>query len=268
MKSARKKEIAELLSKVASLLKEAATKEASYTQSPKFAIDLRALRELVDNGQQRARWKPEEAGGADPGTRRKKWRGKDGRAGNNYARSSARTGLHALLRLLTCFCNFEITDRIKSIPSRIHVCNPYFITSQQVCINQHSIVFCCYKLHTRFCRTLQNKICNKIAKQILMQVSVNVINNIYKTVIFIDGCFWHGHDGCKYYQLPKTNVDFWRHKITMNIARDYSNNVDLKLAGWHVIRIWECEIKTKAKRKNTLEALYFNIISKNNGFIF
>ena len=55
MKSARKKEIAELLSKVASLLKEAATKEASYTQSPKFAIDLRALRELVDNGQQRAR---------------------------------------------------------------------------------------------------------------------------------------------------------------------------------------------------------------------
>lgn len=64
----------------------------------------------------------------------------------------------------------------------------------------------------------------------------------YKTVIFIDGCFWHGHDGYKYYRLPKTNVDFWRHKITMNVARNYSNNVDLKLAGWLVIRIWKCEI--------------------------
>lgn len=96
--------------------------------------------------------------------------------------------------------------------------------------------------------------------------SPDIVLKKYKTVIFIDGCFWHGHDGCKYYQLPKTNVDFWRHKITMNIARDYSNNVDLKLAGWHVIRIWECEIKTKTKRKNTLEALYFNIISKTTEY--
>lgn len=96
--------------------------------------------------------------------------------------------------------------------------------------------------------------------------SPDIVLKKHKTVIFIDGCFWHGHDGCKYYQLPKTNVDFWRHKITMNIARDYSNNVDLKLAGWHVIRIWECEIKTKAKRKNTLEALYFNIISKTTEY--
>ena len=96
--------------------------------------------------------------------------------------------------------------------------------------------------------------------------SPDIVLKKYKTVIFIYGCFWHGHDGCKYYQLPKTNVDFWRHKITMNIARDYSNNVDLKLAGWHVIRIWECEIKTKAKRKNTLEALYFNIISKTTEY--
>lgn len=96
--------------------------------------------------------------------------------------------------------------------------------------------------------------------------SPDIVLKKYKTVIFIDRCFWHGHDGCKYYQLPKTNVDFWRHKITMNIARDYSNNVDLKLAGWHVIRIWECEIKTKAKRKNTLEALYFNIISKTTEY--
>ena len=61
--------------------------------------------------------------------------------------------------------------------------------------------------------------------------SPDIVLKKYKTIIFIDGCFWHGHEGCKYYRLPKTNVDFWRHKIAMNIARDYSNNVDLKLAG-------------------------------------
>ena len=72
--------------------------------------------------------------------------------------------------------------------------------------------------------------------------SPDIVLKKYKTVIFIDGCFWHGHDGYKYYRLPKTNVDFWRHKITMNVARNYSNNVDLKLAGWLVIRIWKCEI--------------------------
>lgn len=90
----------------------------------------------------------------------------------------------------------------------------------------------------------------------------DIVLKKYKTVIFIDGCFWHGHEGCKFYRLPKTNVDFWNHKIAMNIARDYANNVDLKLAGWRVIRIWECEIKTKAKRNATLEALYLDIISK------
>jgi len=56
--------------------------------------------------------------------------------------------------------------------------------------------------------------------------SPDIVLKKYRTVIFIDGCFWHGHKGCKYYRLPKTNIDFWRHKIVMNIARDYANNVD------------------------------------------
>lgn len=89
--------------------------------------------------------------------------------------------------------------------------------------------------------------------------SPDIVLKKYKTVVFIDGCFWHGHEGCKYYRLPKTNVDFWRHKITLNIARDYANGVDLRLAGWKVIRIWECDIKTKAKREETLESLYNEI---------
>ena len=68
--------------------------------------------------------------------------------------------------------------------------------------------------------------------------SPDIVLRKYKTVIFVDGCFWHGHEGCKYFRLPKSNVYFWKHKIAMNIARDYANTVDLKLAGWRVIRIF------------------------------
>lgn len=89
--------------------------------------------------------------------------------------------------------------------------------------------------------------------------SPDIVLRKYKTVVFIDGCFWHGHEGCKHYRLPKSNVDYWRHKIAMNIARDYVNGVDLRLAGWKVIRVWECEIKTKMSRDARLERLYNEI---------
>ena len=89
--------------------------------------------------------------------------------------------------------------------------------------------------------------------------SPDIVLKKYKTAIFIDGCFWHGHDGCRYYRLPKTNTDYWRHKIAMNIARDYAAGVDLRLAGWRVIRIWECEIRPKALRAATLDRLYLQI---------
>lgn len=94
--------------------------------------------------------------------------------------------------------------------------------------------------------------------------SPDIVLKKYRTVVFIDGCFWHGHEGCKYYRLPKSNVDFWRHKIAMNIARDYVNGVDLRLAGWKVLRIWECDIKTKAKREPTLQQLYQEITGTNH----
>ena len=91
--------------------------------------------------------------------------------------------------------------------------------------------------------------------------SPDIVLRKYKTVVFVDGCFWHGHEGCKYFRLPQSNVDFWRHKIAMNIARDYANNVDLKLAGWNVIRIWECEIRTVAQREEYLNHLYDRIVN-------
>lgn len=90
--------------------------------------------------------------------------------------------------------------------------------------------------------------------------SPDIVLKKYKTTIFIDGCFWHGHDSCKYFRLPKSNVDFWRQKIAMNRARDHANNVNLEHAGWKVIRIWECEIRTKAKRDETLSKLFTQII--------
>ena len=70
-----------------------------------------------------------------------------------------------------------------------------------------------------------------------LQGSPDIVLKKYKTVVFIDGCFWHGHEGCKYYRLPKTNVDFYRHNIAMNIARDYANVIDFRLTGWKVIRV-------------------------------
>ena len=76
----------------------------------------------------------------------------------------------------------------------------------------------------------------------------------YKTVIFVNGCFWHGHEGCRYFVWPKNNADFWKVKIGGNISRDTKIIAELKSAGWRVITIWECELKS-ARREATLIAL-------------
>ena len=65
----------------------------------------------------------------------------------------------------------------------------------------------------------------------------------YKTVIFVHGCFWHGHEGCKYYVVPKTRTDWWLNKINGNIANDEKAMNALRKEGWKVIIIWECELK-------------------------
>ncbi len=76
----------------------------------------------------------------------------------------------------------------------------------------------------------------------------------YKTVIFVNGCFWHAHEGCKYFVWPKNNSEFWREKISGNVKRDNRNNKELKDNGWRVITIWECELKSP-KRQETLDTL-------------
>lgn len=69
----------------------------------------------------------------------------------------------------------------------------------------------------------------------------------YKTVIFVHGCFWHGHEGCTYARLPESNIEFWQSKIAKNIINDKLHIAKLKESGWNVLIIWECELKSKQK---------------------
>lgn len=76
----------------------------------------------------------------------------------------------------------------------------------------------------------------------------------YKSVIFVNGCFWHGHEGCRYFVWPENNAEFWKNKISGNIQRDRYNRQLLTDQGWRVIDIWECELK-KSKVNETLSKL-------------
>lgn len=76
----------------------------------------------------------------------------------------------------------------------------------------------------------------------------------YRTVIFVNGCFWHGHEGCKYFVWPKNNAEFWRQKIETNISRDQRKEAQLRDLGWNVLIVWECELRS-AKKQATLERL-------------
>lgn len=81
----------------------------------------------------------------------------------------------------------------------------------------------------------------------------------YKTVIFIHGCFWHGHEGCKYYVVPKTRTEWWLNKIANNSSNDESYQKQLSSSGWKVLTIWECELRSKAI-VDTLSTITSNIV--------
>ena len=82
----------------------------------------------------------------------------------------------------------------------------------------------------------------------------------YKTCVFVNGCFWHGHEGCRYFVWPKSNEDFWKDKITKNRDRDQRNYTLLEQMGWNVLLVWECQLK-KDKRDITLAQLKDAIIN-------
>ena len=73
-----------------------------------------------------------------------------------------------------------------------------------------------------------------------------------RKIVFVNCCFWHGHQGCRYARLPKSRVDFWRTKIKNNRARDRRNVAMLKAAGWTVLTVWQCELKAIEALANKL----------------
>lgn len=80
----------------------------------------------------------------------------------------------------------------------------------------------------------------------------------YKTVIFVNGCFWHAHEGCKYFKWPENNAEFWKNKLLGNKNRDITNIQKLRAIGWNVIVVWECELK-KHNQVKRLNELYLEI---------
>ena len=83
---------------------------------------------------------------------------------------------------------------------------------------------------------LQNK-CKKCAGK------PDIVLKKYRLVIFVNGCFWHGHNKCKIFRMPKSNLKYWNKKIKSNKQRDRRNKIALTKLGWHHITIWECQLK-------------------------
>ena len=77
----------------------------------------------------------------------------------------------------------------------------------------------------------------------------------YKTVIFVNGCFWHGHTNCKKAALPTSNTQFWKEKISGNIIRDTENIYKLQNMGYKVLTVWQCELTPAGVREQTLNQL-------------
>lgn len=87
----------------------------------------------------------------------------------------------------------------------------------------------------------------------------DIVLKKYGTVIFIHGCFWHGHEGCRYFVIPKTRTQWWIDKINKNKKNDIKNQSALLESGWRIIIIWECELK-----KDTLEETLGKLVQRLN----
>ncbi|HHU01683.1 MAG: very short patch repair endonuclease [Christensenellales bacterium] len=85
----------------------------------------------------------------------------------------------------------------------------------------------------------------------------------YKTIVFVNSCFWHAHEGCPNFIIPKSKLEYWVPKLEGNRKRDAEHIAELQYNGWNVITVWECELK-KAVRSERLERLYNEIIAQKN----
>ena len=86
----------------------------------------------------------------------------------------------------------------------------------------------------------------------------DIVLTRYRAVFFVNGCFWHVHEGCKYFKWPLNNKEFWETKLSGNKKRDIDNICELERLGWKVIVVWECELKKQFKAER-LDKLYTEI---------
>ncbi len=89
----------------------------------------------------------------------------------------------------------------------------------------------------------------------------DIVMRKYRTAIFVNGCFWHGHEGCRLFVMPKTNTEFWQTKIANNRERDQKNYQLLIDAGWQVVVIWQCNL-TKEKIETTMQSVAVSLNEK------
>lgn len=87
----------------------------------------------------------------------------------------------------------------------------------------------------------------------------------YRTVVFVHGCFWHGHKDCRYYTVPQTNTEFWKAKIARNQERDQEVWRKLEAKGWSVIIVWECQLK-KASLEETVNRVAAEIVRNGESY--
>ena len=85
--------------------------------------------------------------------------------------------------------------------------------------------------------------------------SPDIVLPKYGVAIMVNGCFWHGHKGCRYATKPKSNIEFWETKIARNLHRDEVTTAHLEALGWTVITVWECELRNSSQLDERLNAL-------------
>ena len=86
----------------------------------------------------------------------------------------------------------------------------------------------------------------------------DIVLRKYRTCIFVNGCFWHGHEGCGLFVMPKSRTEYWHAKIIRNQERDKRVKQELASMGWHSITVWECQLKPSS-RERTLESLAYTL---------
>lgn len=92
----------------------------------------------------------------------------------------------------------------------------------------------------------------------------DIVLSKYKTIIFIHGCFWHGHKNCEASTLPKSRKEYWAPKIQGNINRDLKNKKLLRKLGWQIITIWECDIKKITTKDSKRQLALLNSIKRHS----